>query len=566
MYRKVRVLISVLSFLLVLSLAFFPYAFAGETPKYGGTLNLHSHTTNLGFDEAYTIPWYCRTNQFTNEELCEGDWTKGPAGTNENSFLTYAYSLKTLAGCLAESWEIPDNETIIYHIRRGVHWHNKPPVNGRELVADDIVYNIKRIFSSEHSRLYSDHREGERPKSVTATDKYTVVIKVPPKVQGPLFRDIGSMLRIFPPEMIEKYGDMKDWKNSCGTGPFELIEYVPKSSFTLKRNANYWMKDPFNKQNQLPYVDKVKEYFIKDKVSVLAALRTGKIDETSEIDWEKIKPLKRSNPKLGWASVPYYSTEVIGMRSDTKPYDDIRVRRALALAINNKEIKDAYFGGHAELFNFPVTNEPALKDCIPDFDKLPETTRELYEYHPEKAKKLLAEAGYPNGFKTEIICRQKHQDVMLMIKEYWKNIGVDLDLNIKDWGTYSSMEVAKSHKHMFLVRGSTSSPFQMITFRTGASRNTSMVSDPWLDKKYIEISENFFDLDKRSKILREEVVPYVLDKCWYIQPPERIFYFAWQPWLKNFYGCYSVGYLEFGNIAKYAWLDLDLKEKMIGKR
>lgn len=542
---------------------------AAEGPRYGGTIYLHSATQPLGFDEAFTIPWYCRTNDFTTQELGIGDWARGTAGTGEATHLLYSFFLDTMTGCLAEDWEIPDDETLIFNIRPGVHYHNKPPVNGRELVAEDVVYNIKRIMAAERSYMRKNHPPEIQPTSITAPDKYTVVIKVPPGNQGPLFRDITQLMVIYPPEAIEKYGDMRDWRNSVGTGPFELVDFVPMSSFTVERNPNYWMTDPFRPENQLPYVDRVVETVIKDKATQVAALRTGKIDVLRAIPWEQVEPIKRTNPGISWVAVPYTSAHAVAMRLDNPdfPWTDIRVRRALSMAIDNQMIKETLYGGYATIMNYPITNIGDFSNYAPKFEDLPKSTQELFEYHPDKAKQLMAEAGYPDGFSMTIVCRDIHVDRLSVIKQQWaKNLGVELILDVKEYGVYSSIEVGHTHKEAFFVRTSSGSPFKFMIQRAAGPRNASIIRDPWIEEKYVEVAANFFNLEERARLMREEVVPYVLDKAWYVQDPSPDSFFAWQPWLKNYHGEYSVGYLNFGSWTQWVWLDLDLKEEMIGTR
>ena len=140
---------------------------------------------------------------------------------------------------LAESWEQPDPLTVILHVRKGVHWHDKPPMNGRELTADDFVYNFHRVTGTgsgftEPGRLAAFLGYGVI-ESITATDKYTVVFKLKEDVTGKTFfrgLNISQVIAasyysdIYPPEVIEEHGDAKDWRTIVGTGPFMLTDLV----------------------------------------------------------------------------------------------------------------------------------------------------------------------------------------------------------------------------------------------------------------------------------------------------------------------------------------------------
>ena len=145
---------------------------------------------------------------------------------DEFSFSTPYTPEFPFTGQLAESWDIsPDGLTYTFHLRRGVHWHNKAPMNGRELTADDIVYNFHRMTGlGDFSGVGGNYTIMKTLpwESITATDKYTVVMKL--KEQPPLNTlsgILGKQTWIYPPEVIKEHGDAKDWRNLVGTGPYE---------------------------------------------------------------------------------------------------------------------------------------------------------------------------------------------------------------------------------------------------------------------------------------------------------------------------------------------------------
>jgi len=539
-----------------------------EGPVYGGVLNRVLFRLVPILDPAYSPPVGSDIILLTNEELFEGDWTKGPAGTGETRWnLLVHFSLPLETGCLAESWEMPDNETLVFHIRQGVRFHNKPPVNGRELVAEDVVFNIKRSFDIPTSFTRRDFAPEDWPTSVTAPDKYTVVVKCPPQSINRLLKEISTVQRIMAPEAGGKYpGDYRGWKDSCGTGPFMLVDYIDASSATLVRNPNYWMKDPLHPENTLPYLDGVKLLIIPDRSTRLAALRTGKIDAHEDLTWEDRDALLKTNPELQWAPLANIKFTILGMRVDTRPFDDIRVRRALAMAIDNQAIVKDYYGGNAEILTWPVMPVEEFKAMFTPLDELPESVRELYEYHPDKARQLLAEAGYPDGFKTEIVCIQMEVDQLSIIKAYWADIGVDLELKVYETPVLRSIFLEQAYKQMACGGGAAAMPGELAETRTGGmgTKNLSIVSDPYIDEKYPELREAMLDWGKTSQIMKE-VAPYILENCWYIQPPAPHFFTFWQPWLKGYDGEFSVGYMGIGLWPKYVWLDQELKKEMTGR-
>lgn len=150
-------------------------------------------------------------------------------------------------GGLAESWERVDLLTKVYYLRQGVRWHDKPPVNGREFVADDVVWSFNEYLENPRSILYG------KDITVTALDTYTVEIKManPEEIWG----RIGGHVVINAPEVAAAPGGYSDWQNVTGTGPYILTDYVTDSSLTFERNPLYWRSDPFYPENQLPYPD-----------------------------------------------------------------------------------------------------------------------------------------------------------------------------------------------------------------------------------------------------------------------------------------------------------------------
>ena len=146
-----------------------------------------------------------------------------------------------------------------------------------------------------------------------------------------------------------------NWKNVNGTGPFMLSDFVQGNSNTYAKNPIYWDKDKINGgEYKLPFVDKLVYRTIKDEATFITALRTGKLDILETIRWQNVEELKKSAPQLQVVEVAQHVRHLSWRCAvDTKPFDDIRVRRALNMAVNKKEIVSAYYNGNAELFAYP---------------------------------------------------------------------------------------------------------------------------------------------------------------------------------------------------------------------
>ena len=536
-------------------------------PTYGGVINL-SGGSFYGFDEGWVIPPVCGPLNLTHQDLLWGDWAKGPAGTGEVTWIPPDFVPTAEIPCLAESWEMPDEETVVFHIRKGVHFHDKPPVNGREMTADDVAFSIKRASLSELPLSFAMRDPAGNIKSVEATDRYTVVVKCPPAYIWKRLVDLTEVMKILPPEAGGEWpGDFKDWETCIGTGPFMIVDEVAGSSLTFVKNPNFWMKDPVHPENILPYVDGVNWLVLPDASTRLAALRTGKIETLGRIGWEDKDSLVATNPKLQWVGREGGPGDMVGMRLDNPelPWHDIRVRRALAMGLNRQAIAEDYYGGNAKVFAWPIAPIPEYKDMFTPLEEFPESIQELYEYNPEKARELLAEAGYPDGFKAEILCTQTSADLLSIYKADWAKIGVDLEMQVKETGTFRTMVSRRTHKQMIFRRG-TGDPQKLRQFRPGLEANLSIIDDPFINEIYeTKMVKDVWDWEPLCQAMKEDVVPYILEQCWYIDPPGIYGYTFWQPWLKGYHGESNVGHLNGNAWAAYVWIDQELKKEMTGR-
>ena len=133
------------------------------------------------------------------------------------------------------------------------------------------------------------------------------------------------------------------WENACGTGPYMLAEYKEGHSQIYTKNPKYWGSETIGgKKYKLPLNDKVVMQIIKDEATQIASLRTGKIDLMLAMNWKHVDGLKKSNPQLQWCAGWLHGNFTVALRMDQKPFNDIRVRRAVNLAVNKKEIIDSF--------------------------------------------------------------------------------------------------------------------------------------------------------------------------------------------------------------------------------
>ena len=208
-----------------------------------------------------------------------GDWAIHREAVGD--FTVANFPLDVLRGNLAKSWELLDDTTLIFKIQEGVHFHDKAPVNGREMVADDIAYNYQRMlgigrFAGKDRAHQNWGTLGLPIESVEASDKSTLVVKLSqpsPNALKQLF-DCCHMY-IYAPEIIEENGNAEDWRKLVGTGAFQMTDWIEGSSMTYEKNPNYWRHDEKFPQNQLPYVDKIVAVFMGEEATKLAGPAYG---------------------------------------------------------------------------------------------------------------------------------------------------------------------------------------------------------------------------------------------------------------------------------------------------
>ena len=548
-----------------------------EAPRYGGTF---TYATNMpetgGSDVGVNARSGLMLVQGVLEKPAISDWAIDRNLTARNSGNT---PLWTLTGLLAESWETPDDTTIVLNIRKGVHWHDKPPMNGREFTADDMVYNYHRYLGLG-SGFTEISAAGENLgsagiESATASDKYTVVFKLERPHPFALNEILQSYhLFMHPPEVIEQYGDANDWRNLVGTGPFMLTDYVEGSSITFTKNPNYYGFDEKYPENRLPYVDELAALIMKEPATRLAALRSGKLDylgnaaNTDIKSIDQVESLARTNPEI--AQWPFFlrSDFSFAINVNNPPLNDIRVRKAMQMALDLETINTTFFRGRADTTPHGYVGESNTGFFIP-FDEWPEEVKKGYMYDPEGAEQLLDEAGYPRGtdgirFKTSYVHSPSWETSYAELAlSYWGEIGVDVEMHIPSSQTeYTAIISDSSHEALrsAALGAHYFGPFLVNTYYTGASFNPGAISDPQVDAM-IDTLQVTSDLEEYQRLFRE-IDMYALEEHWWIWGPDSPSYHLSQPWVKGYNGEAAMGNWQFQDLFARIWIDQELKAEM----
>ena len=489
-------------------------------------------------------------------------------------------------GQLAESWDIsPDGLTYTFHIRKGINWHDKAPMNGRELTAKDIEYNFHRMTGlGDFSGVGGNYTVMKTLpwESITATDKYTVVMKMkePPPLNT-LSAILGKQTWIYPPEVIKEHGDAKDWRNLVGTGPYEITDWVEGSSLTFTKNPNYWGHDEKYPENRLPYFDELQHLIITEEATRLAGLRSGQIDflgfpagppDITSVD--VLESLRKRNPEI--VLIPWWdrSETSYGLDATKPPFDDIRVRRAMQMALDLEGIDRDFYKGTSRWQPQGMVGEGIIGYNNP-FEEWPEEVQKGYMYDPKGAEALLDAAGYPRGtdgtrFKT-VLNHLIFFDVGFaeLAASYWAEIGVDVEIDVLDGATFGPFRVDTFAERTWegmisTVLGHNCPPPPLWCAASHAHSksifNYHGIGYPELDA-LIDRAQATTSIEEQQRLIRE-VDMYTIENHYNVWGPLAGKFMAHQPWVIGYNGETLLSEQNRTPILARLWIDSELKKEM----
>ncbi|MCR4391447.1 MAG: ABC transporter substrate-binding protein [Candidatus Acetothermia bacterium] len=323
---------------------------------------------------------------------------------------------------LAASWSIsPDGTVYTFTIRQGVVFHDGSP-----LTAEDVKYTYQRVLDPATASPQASYLASVREIEVTSPYQLRITLKYPTAS----FLTYLALISIVPSDFVSKVADPKT--TPLGTGPFRLAEFGP-DFVRLVRNPGYWRTD--GRGNRLPYLDGLLFRVIPDPATLRAAIVTGEVDLILGfgVDATAVQ-LLRPTPGLKILAVSQLAYSLLGINNARPPFDDARVRQALSLAIDRLAIVDLVYFGAAKVGG-PLP--PSLVDWAP----LP--PEDLPNYTPDlaRAKHLLEEAGYPDGFRLKIMpipTVPEALQVALVIQEQLRPLGIAVEIEIVDFATFLS--------------------------------------------------------------------------------------------------------------------------------
>jgi peptide/nickel transport system substrate-binding protein len=386
------------------------------------------------------------------------------------------YDKRQYSGVLAESWEMKGSR-IDFKLRKGVRFHDGTPFTSK-----DVIASFKRILTDKESLQAPNLRN---IREMAAPDDFSVVLTLK-KSDANALEDINNRV-IMTKAAAEKMGAADG--SPIGTGPFKFVSWERGGQFVLRRNENYW--------GQAPKIDEVIYKTIKEDAARIAALESGQADIISNIPPHEVARLK-ANPRLRVQPVQGLRPIFLVLSPAYKPLDNVLVRRAITHAIDRDRIIKHILEGNA----YPLSG--LVSHQVFGYDP----GAKALAYDPAKAKRLLGEAGFPNGFELEYYSPTgrypKDREVALVIVEQLSKVGIKAVLKTPEWAIFNT-DYKNGKYPMYLTgRGSLIDADTLFHqyFRTGTTKRVLGYSNPKLDE-ILDQEQQTFDVKKREKLLME---------------------------------------------------------------
>ena len=439
-------------------------------PKLGGAISTYIGADPPGLDPCN--PWNL------------GGGFGGMAGLPYDPWLIRDRNLK-LQPFLAKSWKQVDPTTATFEIQQGVKFHS-----GRELAADDVVWSHARQINKDLGCAGAGV-SGEWIDSITALDKYNFQVKL--KKPNTFITNIP-----LPPaldrEVVEKYDKGPILLQAeAGTGPWTLAEWVPQTSITFKRFADYWGKPPL--------VDEFRLQIVPDETAVIAAMRTGQLNFASISKYENYAQLKDMADLNAWAN-PGSGMLRLNVNWLREPMKDENVRQAIRYGVNRQQMVDTLSAGLGKNSG-PVAPSNTLF-ALPQSE-----VDELQKYDPELAKQYMAKAGYDlKDKRLQLNCLsiagfKNYTDVAQIVAANLKEIGIDVEIRIQEIGVWVDSRLKKKDYDLS-INGYAHGPEPSFTFYRSDKDEQAWTGGglPELDA-LIDKADAEPDEDKRKVILQD---------------------------------------------------------------
>ncbi|MBN1313941.1 MAG: ABC transporter substrate-binding protein [Anaerolineales bacterium] len=432
------------------------------------------------------------------DSLIEWDWDKGE-----------------FVPSLATKWEQESETTWLFHIREGVQFHK----GYGELTAEDVAFSTNVIVENSLPSLWLlegvDHAE--------VVDQYTVRYHMQ-YPHSPFLFFVARGIGVLSKAAYEEMGRDAFIRNPIGSGPFELNEWISGNHLVLVKNNDYW-------QEGVPMSDEITVRFVPEAATRYALLSAGQVDIVESPDYKDIEVLE-ADPNIVVNEIAGYAWDALVFNTTKAPVDNKLVRQAIGYGIDRESLIEGVYFGHGTPDDDPL---PAgFPGAEPDQQLYPNTADQ------EKAKALLAEAGYPDGIDISLMISGNETMIQIaqIISEQLAEVGINVEINQVDSGTYvMTMWASKTEMdaHMTIAPVSLAAPdpdSTMYWFHHTDTDGWHGWDNPEVDP-LLEKGRELADVDERIELYRQ-MVDLILEDAPYVYMMNKNFIWAWQSDVQGF--------------------------------
>jgi len=478
---------------------------ASSGPTYGGNLKIIwiDNVTNMGYPPEQRVT----TNLFFVQPVLE-------------SLGRYDASGK-ITPWLAESWQAnPKEKTITIKLKQGIKFQDDTDFN-----AEAVKWNIE------------EYQKAKRPEvngiqSIDVIDPYTLRLNLE-QWDSTLLENVAYYVRIVSPTAVQKNG--KDWaiKNPVGTGPFTLASWERDVSMKFKKNEKYWQKGK-------PYLDSIEFVLIQDRNTAANVFKSGGGDVLTQMDADTFAELEKSGKYETRTLEKVFGALGVGIAFDNgnpnSPFANLKVRQAVMHAVDADAITKSVLRGAGVPANQWYT--PGTRFYNPDVKG--------YPYDPEKAKQLLAEAGYPNGFKTTISAEQVTMNIMTAVQSYLAKVGIEVQLITIDRAKWSALIADKWDGMILMYRAL--GPSAVVQHNRVLSKSSALyaknIIHPDNVEKLLNEARTAPDVESSDKAIKEAQKAIIDEHAMYFPLLVQKGGFVFQKNVQNF-GMYTVNAFDW---------------------
>lgn len=380
---------------------------------------------------------------------------------------------------IAESWEQTDDQTYVFKIREGIKFHD-----GSDLTAEDVKFSLDRARNSAAVSYIVNFIE-----EVTVDDDHTVTVKTTAPY-APTLRNLAIPFAAIVPKAVVEADENAFIQNPVGSGPYKFVEWNHGDHVTLKAFDDYYAGKPETENLIMKVIPETSQRTI--------ALETGEVDLAYDLAVNDI-PKVNSDDKLTVYEIPSLTCWYVSMNMNKKPFDNPKVREAMSMAIDRQTIIDTINAGSGQTADAIIA--PAVFGYY---------STGVKEYNPTKAKELLAEAGYPNGFSTTLWVNdnQSRIEMCQAMQAMLLEVGVQCNLEVLEFGSFISRTTAGDHDLAYFgwttSSGDADYSYYSLEHSTqqGAAGNRSFLADPDVDKLIEEARSNTNE-EERKELYKE---------------------------------------------------------------